>query len=51
MVWMRLSYYFVHFLHKKPIWLIRDNEKRAKDSGAEMFKYCSRKKRCLHILS
>jgi CDP-glycerol glycerophosphotransferase (TagB/SpsB family) len=26
---------------RKPLWIIRDNEDRAKDSGAEMFKYYS----------
>jgi len=36
---IRLLGFLVKLLHKKPIWLIRDNEKRAKDSGAEMFRY------------
>lgn len=36
---IRLLGFMVKLLHKKPIWLIRDNEKRAKDSGAEMFRF------------
>lgn len=40
-VWIRIVYYVHLLFKKKPIWLIRDNEKRAKDSGAEMFKYYS----------
>ncbi|MFR7590274.1 MAG: CDP-glycerol glycerophosphotransferase family protein [Longibaculum sp.] len=40
-IWLRLAYFVFNFFKKKPIWLIRDNEKRAKDSGAEMFKFYS----------
>nr|MDE6952247.1 CDP-glycerol glycerophosphotransferase family protein [Erysipelotrichales bacterium] len=38
---LRFSYYLMNIFLKKPVWLMRDNEKRAKDSGAEMFKYFS----------
>ncbi|MBQ6583216.1 MAG: CDP-glycerol glycerophosphotransferase family protein [Mogibacterium sp.] len=41
MIRMRLAYYWRKRKQKKPLWLIRDNEDRAKDSGAEMFKYYS----------
>ena len=42
MVFLRLAYYIMNSYYKKPVWLMRDNEKRAKDSGAEMFKYFSK---------
>lgn len=38
---LRILYHFFSFFNKKQIWLIRDNEKRAKDSGSEMFKFYS----------
>lgn len=38
---LRFIYQIFNTLKRKPIWLIRDNEKRSKDSGAEMFKYYS----------
>lgn len=41
LIGLRLAYYIMNTYYKKPIWLMRDNEKRAKDSGAEMFKYFS----------
>lgn len=36
---LRMLARLIMLFRKKPLWLIRDNEHRAKDSGAEMFKY------------
>lgn len=41
MILLRAVYRVCVLFKKKPLWLIRDNEDRAKDSGAEMFKYYS----------
>ncbi len=35
---LRIRCLFGTLFHKKPIWIFRDNEKRAKDSGIVMFK-------------
>lgn len=39
---IRLIYFCISIFKNKPIWIIRDNEDRAKDSGAEMFKFYSK---------
>lgn len=40
-IFLRWLSYFAKLFVKKPIWIFRDNEKRAKDSALEMFKYFS----------
>ena len=40
-VMQRALYYLCCFVSKKPVWLFRDNEDRAKDSAIEMYKYYS----------